>query len=52
MALVVLVGVLLLLVMDAEAQTQPHNPLSIIAYGASTGSSDNTAAIQNCINAV
>jgi parallel beta-helix repeat protein len=35
----------------AAAQTQPPNSLSIVTYGASTGASDNTAAIQNCINA-
>jgi Right handed beta helix region len=35
----------------AAAQTQPTNSLSIVTYGASTGSSDNTTAIQNCINA-
>ncbi len=35
----------------AEGQTQPPNSLSIVTYGASTGSSDNTTAIQNCINA-
>jgi hypothetical protein len=34
-----------------KAQTQPPNTLSITSYGASTGSSDNTADIQNCINA-
>src|SRR5690348_9096970 len=36
---------------EADAQTQPANSLSIVSYGASTSSSDNTAAIQNCINA-
>jgi hypothetical protein len=35
----------------ANAQSQPPNTLSILDYGASTGSSDNTTAIQNCINA-
>src|SRR3569833_3511937 len=35
----------------AQAQTQPSNSLSIETYGASTGASDNTTAIQNCINA-
>jgi Ricin-type beta-trefoil lectin domain-like len=35
----------------ADAQSQPANTLSILSYGASTGSSDNTTAIQNCINA-
>ena len=51
MGLPVLVGILLLLVMNADAQTQPPDTLSITAYGASTGSSDNTADIQACINA-
>jgi Ricin-type beta-trefoil lectin domain-like len=37
--------------LSAHAQTQPPNTLSILSYGASTGSSDNTTAIQNCINA-
>jgi hypothetical protein len=36
---------------NAHAQSQPPNTLSILSYGASTGSSDNTAAIQSCINA-
>jgi len=36
---------------SAKAQSQPPNTLSILSYGASTGSSDNTANIQNCINA-
>lgn len=35
----------------SAAQTQPPNSLSIVTYGASTGASDNTTAIQNCINA-
>jgi hypothetical protein len=35
----------------AEAATQPANSLSILDYGASTGSANNTTAIQNCINA-
>jgi hypothetical protein len=38
-------------VAHVNAQTQPPNTLSILSYGASTGSSDNTTAIQNCINA-
>ncbi|HEX3800509.1 MAG TPA: right-handed parallel beta-helix repeat-containing protein [Verrucomicrobiae bacterium] len=36
---------------NVSAQSQPANTLSIITYGASTGSSDNTSAIQSCINA-
>jgi hypothetical protein len=40
-----------LAVFSAQAQTQPTNTLSILTYGATTGSSDNTADIQNCINA-
>jgi len=35
----------------AEAQSQPPNTLSITSYGASTSSSDNRTAIQNCFNA-
>ena len=34
-----------------RAQTQPPNTLSILDYGASTNSADNSTAIQNCINA-
>ncbi|HEX7654060.1 MAG TPA: RICIN domain-containing protein [Verrucomicrobiae bacterium] len=33
------------------AQSQPTNTLSILDYGASTNASDNTVAIQSCINA-
>jgi hypothetical protein len=39
------------LVAGAKAQTQPANSLSIASYGATTGASDNTTFIQNCINA-
>jgi parallel beta-helix repeat protein len=35
---------------QAMGQTQPANSLSIVTYGASTASSDNKTAIQNCIN--
>ncbi len=49
--LFLLLNALLFLTLSAHAQTQPPNTLSITSYGASTGSSDNTTAIQNCINA-
>jgi hypothetical protein len=36
---------------NAQTQPQPTNTLSILSYGARTNLSDNTTAIQNCINA-
>jgi hypothetical protein len=45
-----LCGLALLASSTTRAQTQPNNSLSITSYGASTGSNDNTAAIQGCIN--
>lgn len=45
------VSLLTLAAVHVQAQTQPPGSLSITSYGASTGSSDNTTAIQNCINA-
>lgn len=45
-------GLLLLgfAITNVNAQSQPPNTLSILTYGASTGSADNKTAIQNCIN--